>query len=119
MPVSPPATPAVRGPSYEGAPGEYRADRDPAGPKPAGRGSADEQSYTGSGGPAPGHRAQRTNSWPAAWLARLSSGCGTMPNTSVAAAPTATAAEVNRLGVTTEGAPGAGSEKNMSTMMRT
>ena len=65
----------------------------------------------------PGHH--RTNNWVAAWLARLSTGSGTMPRTIVATAPTATAVPVNRLGTTTSGPSGTGSLKNMSTMMRT
>ena len=64
-------------------------------------------------------RAQRTNMWLAAWFARFSSGPGTKPKTRVVAAPMATAAPVNRPGVTTLGPSGAGSLKNISTMTRT
>ena len=74
----------------------------------------------GSGGSPPrAGRAQRTNMWLAAWFARFSSGPGTKPKTRVVTAPMATAAPVNRPGVTTLGPSGAGSLKNISTMTRT
>src|SRR5260370_41224300 len=62
---------------------------------------------------------QRTKSWVAAWLARLSSGWGRMPSTRVTTAPTATAELGNRLGRTTTGPPGAGPLKNIRTITPT
>ncbi len=64
-------------------------------------------------------RGQLTNRWLAAWLARFSTGSGTMPKTRVAATPMPTAVPVNTVGTATTGPSGSGSLKNMSTMIRT
>ncbi len=62
---------------------------------------------------------QLTNSVLAAWLARLRTGSGTMPSTTVAITPRPTALPVKMLGTTTSGPSGTGSLKNISTITRT
>src|ERR1700746_3912050 len=65
-----------------------------------------------------GRRDQLTNNEFAAWLARLRSGSGTMPNKIVAATPRPTTAPLNTFGTTTSGPSGTGSLKNISTITR-
>src|SRR6185437_13627477 len=64
-------------------------------------------------------RSYRTKSWFAAWLARSSTGPGTMPKTTAERAPIATAVPVNTDGTATTGPSGTGSLKNIRTITRT